>query len=434
MSRTPPIAEATSRREVDILDIFQIIWQGKHVVLMLGALFGFSAFMYASLVSSEYRVISVLRPAALNELDALNRSGVYTLSPIEALKKVGSALESYGVRLEFFKANQVLFSHLQRPGVTLEQSFESFNKSSLKVIAPVSDKADSLSALVRLELRYPEDLDGVLILNSFVDYAIKVEREQIEADLKVIIDNRLAELKGKIDAARSEYDMGMQARIATLIETDDVKRSILKDELVALRKQLKVGRMDRIAQLSEAIGIAQSLGIQKPTTPAGLAESHRAGDSSVIYTEINNQHIPLYFMGVETLEAERSALLKRKTDDFTDGRIAQIAREMFMLESNREVEVLNQRQNEEVFLSGVQPFRADIVRLGNLSNLEISNIQLVTIDRKALEPLSPIKPRRMLLLILGGLLGVGLGALVVLLRSAAVARRVNFQSVESSAA
>jgi len=425
MSSTSPIADAATRHEVDILDIFQAIWRGKHIVLTLGAVFGFSAFVYVSLVPSEYRVTSVLRPTALNELDALNRSGVYTLPPDQALMKVGSALESYGVRLDFFRANQALFSQLQLPGVTLEQSFEAFNKSSLKIIAPVNGEADSLSTLVRLELEYPEGLDGVLILNSFVNYAIMVEREQIEADLKVIINNRLAELEGKIDAARSEYDVGIQARIATLIETDEVKRSILKDELVALRKQLKVRRMDRVAQLSEAIGIAQSLGIQKPTTPAGLAESHRAGDSKVIYTEINNQHIPLYFMGVETLEAERSALLKRKTDDFTEERIAQIAREMLMLESNREVEVLSQRQNEEVFLSGVQPFRAEIVRLGNVSNLDISNIQLVTIDRKALEPLSPTKPRKLLLLILGGLLGVGLGALIVLLRSTTVERRAN---------
>ena len=132
--------------------------------------------------------------------------------------------------------------------------------------------------------------------------------------------------------------------------------------------------------------------------------------------EINNQQIPLYFMGTDALEAERAALQQRKTDDFTEGRIAQIARELQLLQSNREVEVLKQRQNEDLFLSGVEPLRAEIVRLGNLSNLDSSNMKLVSIDRKALEPMQPIKPKKALVILLGLLLGGMLGVLIVLVR------------------
>ena len=131
--------------------------------------------------------------------------------------------------------------------------------------------------MIGLELKYPKGVDGVKILNGFVDYAINAEREQIAADLKVIVNNRLAELKGQIDAARSSYEMDKEARIATLIETDNIKRAQLQDELKALRQQLKVGRTDRMAQLSEAIGIARSLNIQKPTTPSALGDSGRTG-------------------------------------------------------------------------------------------------------------------------------------------------------------
>lgn len=424
MSNTSPFSNAVSGHDVDFFGILKLIWQGRRLILLLSTLFGLSAYTYTRLITSEYQVASVLRPVALNALDALNRSGVYTLPPDEALTRVGSALESYGVRLGFFRANQALFSYLQRPGVTLEQSFESFNRASLKVITPSISKDGSRNALIRLELNYPEGVDGAQILNGFVEYAIEVERKRIEADLKIIIENRLVELEGSIDAARDEYDVNKQARIATLLEADGVQRSQLQDELVALRKQLKVGRRDRIAQLKEAIDIAQSLGIQKPTTPSGLSESSRAGEGLTMYTEINNQQIPLYFMGVEILEAERSALLKRNSDDFTEARIAHIAREMWMLQNNREVEVLEQRENEELFLSGVQPFRAEIARLGKSGNLDFSGIQLVAIDRKALEPLSPIKPRKILFVVLGMAFGCAAGALIVLMRDSSAARRV----------
>lgn len=424
MSNTSPFSNAVSGHDVDFFGILKLIWQGRRLILLLSTLFGLSAYTYTRLITSEYQVASVLRPVALNALDALNRSGVYTLPTDEALTRVGSALESYGVRLGFFRANQALFSYLQRPGVTLEQSFESFNRASLKVITPSISKDGSRNALIRLELNYPEGVDGAQILNGFVEYAIEVERKRIEADLKIIIENRLVELEGSIDAARDEYDVNKQARIATLLEADGVQRSQLQDELVALRKQLKVGRRDRIAQLKEAIDIAQSLGIQKPTTPSGLSESSRAGEGLTMYTEINNQQIPLYFMGVEILEAERSALLKRNSDDFTEARIAHIAREMWMLQNNREVEVLEQRENEEIFLSGVQPFRAEIARLGKSGNLDFSGIQLVAIDRKALEPLSPIKPRKILFVVLGMAFGCAAGALIVLMRDSLAARRV----------
>ena len=431
MTSISRIPGGSSSDEIDLFALFQAIWQQKKIIIAASVVSGLVALGYVYAVTPEYQVTSVLRPAAINELDALNRSGVYTLPPSEALLKVGASLESYDSRLGFFRDNQELFTQFKRPGRTLEQSFEEFNRDSLKLVLPDPKKADSLSAFIALELNYPKGVDGVQILNGFVDYAVKAEREQIASDLKVIVNNRLTELKGKIDAARSSYEMGKEARIAKLQEADNLKRAQLQDELKALRQQLKVVRTDRMAQLTEAIGIAKSLGIQKPTTPSALGDSARMGDSSVMRTEINNQQIPLYFMGVEALEAERSALQQRKTDDFTEGRIAQIARELQLLQSNREVEVLKQRQNEDVFLSGVEPLRAEVVRLGNLSNLDISNLKLVSVDRKALEPMRPVKPQKALILALGVLLGAILGVLIVLIRHLLGTRRAQLSGVGS---
>lgn len=416
MSSLSRIPNAPSSNEVDLLPLFLMVWQQKKIILATAALSGLVALGYAYLITPEYQVSSVLRPAAINELDALNRSGVYTLPPNEALLKVGSSLESYDNRLGFFRGNQELFTQFKRPGHTLEQSFEDFNRNSLKLIFPDSNKQGSQSAAISLELTYPGGVDGVKILNGFVDYAIDAERKQITADLKVIVNNRLTELKGKLDAARSSYEIDKEARIAALNEADSIKRAQLQDELKALRQQLKVVRTDRMAQLSEAIGIARSLNIHKPTTPSALGDSANIRGSSGMRTEINNQQIPLYFMGTEALEAERAALQQRKTDDFTEGRVAQIARELQLLQSNREVEALKQRQNEDLFLSGVEPLRSEIVRLGDLSNLDSSNMKLVSIDRKALEPMQPVKPKKALVVLLGVLLGCMLGVLIVLLR------------------
>lgn len=410
--RAPPVSPSD---EVDFVALFDAVWQQKKLV----ALFTFGALViagaYAFLAKPEYQVSSVLRPAAINELDSLNRSEIYKLPPREALIKVGSSLESYDTRLAFFRANQKLFKEFERPGRTLEQSFEEFNRNSISLSLPDPKKSDALSSYIRIEMNYPAGVDGVSILNGFVEYAISNEKEQVAADLEVIVKNRLNELAEKLNAARAGYDNDKSARIASLQEASNLRKAQLRDELNALRAQLKMERVSRVAQLSEAIGIAKSLGIKKPTTPSSLGEADRGGAANMMRTEVNNQQIPLYFMGTDALEAERGALQQRKSDDFTARRIGEIAKELQLLEKNREVEVLNSRQNEDIFLAGVQPLRAEAVRLRNL-NIDISRLKLVTIDKQALEPLSPVKPNRKLVLIIGLVLGLGLGVGIAMVR------------------
>ena len=402
--RIPPVSQ---NDEIDIVELVQSIWQHKKLILAFALGAGLLATAYAFIATPEYSVNSVLRPAALNELDALNRSEVYKLPPEAALIKVGASLESYEVRLNFFRENQKLFEAFVRPGRTLEQSFEEFNRNSIVLTRSDPKNNTAIDSNITLHLNYPAGVDGVAILNNFVGYAVEAERLKIASDMRVIVKNRINEIQGKLEAARAGYDNDKQARIAFLLESDSMKRSQLQDELRALRIQLKELRADRISQLEEAIVIARSLGIHKPTTPSLLGETDRP-NSSVMKTEINNQQIPLYFMGVEALLAERSALQRRTSDDFADGRIAQISKELQLLRTNREVEVLESRANEELFLSGVQPLRAEMVRLQNL-NIDLDGLKLVSIDKLALEPTSPIKPKRFLVIVVGVLCGIILG-------------------------
>ncbi|MBP1124823.1 MULTISPECIES: LPS O-antigen chain length determinant protein WzzB [Pseudomonas] len=415
MNRTSQSSNYPASDEIDLFELLHAVWRQKKLVLGCALLTGVLGAGYAFLAPKTYEVSSVLRPAAINELDALNRSEVYKLPPADALAKVGAQLDSYEARLGFFRSHEQLFTAFQKPGQSLEQSFEDFNRNSVNLILPDPKKSDSLSSYIRLELQYPSDVDGVSILNGFVDYAIASEREQVGADLKVIVNNRLNELKGKIDAARANYETEKESKIAKLLEDDRLKRARLQDELSALRLQMKMERTNRLAELAEAISIAKSMGIKTPTTPSSMADATRSGSSQVMRTEVNNQQIPLYFLGTEALEAERTALQQRTSDDFTNPRIAQIGKELQLLETNREVEVLRKRGNEDIFLQDVEPLRAEVARLRNL-NIDMSNLKLVTVDRRAQEPLAPIKPKKAIILAVSLIAGLVLGMLIALIR------------------
>lgn len=420
MNNTPQLHQYLPSDEIDLFELFGAIWKQKKLVIGCTIVAGLLGVGYAYLAPKVYQVSSVLRPAAINELDALNRSEVYKLPPADALAKVTAQLDSYETRLGFFRANPALFEAFQQPGRSLEQSFEAFNNNAINLVLPDPKKADSNS--VRLEMQYPNGIDGVAILNGLVAYAIARQRQQVGADLKVIVNNRLSEIKGKIDAARANYETGKASQIAKLLEADKVKRAQLRDELGALRLQMETQRTSRLAELAEAISIAKSIGIRNPTTPSAMGTEALRGSSQVMRTEVTNQKIPLYFMGSEALEAERAALARRTNSDFTNPRIAEIGKELRMLEVNREVEVLDSRKSEDMFLQDVEPLWAEEARLRGL-NIDMSALKLVTVDRQAQEPLGPIKPKKSVIVALSLLAGLMLGVLVALIRHFVRVRR-----------
>ncbi|MGF6591400.1 LPS O-antigen subunit length determinant protein (WzzB/FepE family) [Pseudomonas sp. 2835] len=418
ISRIPPVSQSS---DIDFFAVVQSLWKQKFLIVAVTLAVGAAAGAYAFLTTPEYQVSTTLRPAALNDLDALNRSGVYSLPREQALTRVGAALDSYDVRLGYFRANPQLFAPLRMPGQTDEQAFEEFNRNSIKLVQPdPKKKVDLLSAYIGMELRYPKNVDGDEILNGFVKYAIESERQQVASDLSVIIKNRLNELDGKLDAARAGYEAGKESQIATLLEKDNLTRAQLQDELRALRVQLKARRADRIAQLDEAISIARSLGLKKPSTPSAMASEGESG-GNVIRTEVNNQQIPLYFMGTDALEAERKALRQRTSDDFTDPRVAQIGKELMLLKNNRRIESLKQRENEDVFLQNIEPLRSEMARLKKL-DIDVMRLNLVTIDQYALEPLKPIWPKKSLMILAGLAVGGMLGVLLAIIRYFVVLR------------
>ncbi|MDA7088514.1 Wzz/FepE/Etk N-terminal domain-containing protein [Pseudomonas sp. SA3-5] len=406
----------TSSDEIDLAALFRALWKQKLLIASITLLVGLMAAAYAFLATPEYQVQSVLRPALIKDLDALNRTGVYKLTPGQSMRRVGATLESYDTRLEFFRANQGLFESLRRSNRSLEQTFEVFNQQAFKMLQPDTKKTDNLSAYVGIQLTYPEDVNGVALVNGLVEYSVQLERERIAADLAVVIQNRLNQLELQIAAARASYEATKESRIAALLEADNLKRAELQDELRALRQQLKTRRNNRIAQLDESIRIAKTLGIVKPTTPSALGEGERVSQGSVIRTEVNSQQIPLYFMGSEALEAERNALLQRRSDDFTEPRVAQIAKELQLLANNRQIEVLNKRENEDLFLKKLASWREEAARLRNLE-VDVSTLKLATVDQLAMQPIKPIKPKKALILALGLVLGGMLGLFIALLRN-----------------
>lgn len=421
MTSITPNSHPSFHDEIDLLAMVRSLWGQKLLVGALTLCCTVVAMVYAFSVTPEFQVSTLLRPAALNDLDELNRTGIYSLPPGEALKRVGASLESYETRLGYFRSNAALQAAFMKGDRTIEQAFEEFNSRALKLVQPDPKRSDVLKAFIGLDMRYPAGLDGKSTLNGLVQYAIETERQQIGKDLEVIVQNRIREVDAKLEVARVDYSSAKEVQIAELLEADTLSRAKLNDEMKALRLQLKLRRESRIAELGEAISIARSLGVKRPTTPSRMGQSDGDAPGGVMRAEVNSQQIPLYFLGVDALEAEQHALRRRVSDDFADPRVAEIRKELALLENNRTIQVLMSRKNDELFLRGIDLLRAERVRLSKIRT-DMSKVQLVSIDRLAVDPLHPVVPNKPLIIIFGVGLGLVLGVVLALFRHMALTR------------
>lgn len=415
MNANSPIQATGYSDEIDLIELFRSLWVQKTLILLISLGVGAIAAAYAYLATPEFEAQSMLRPADIKDFDDINQTGVYKITPEEALSRVGAALDSYATRMGFFAQNKSLFEGLRANDGDIDQAFEAFNEKQFTLLQQDPKKTNALTPFVGIKLVYPHPLKGEIILNGIVQQAIRSERQRVSDDLASVVENRLLQLERKMNAARASYKADKDAIIAKLSEADNLKRAKLQDELVALRAELRTRRQNRITQLEEAIRIAGELGISKPTTPSALGQTADSGQGNVFRTEVFNQQFPLHFMGTEALEAERNTLLKRRSDDHVEPRISKIRSELQLLEHNREIESLKNRKNEDLFLAQLAEIREEQARLASI-NLDFSNLDLVRIDQPAIQPAKPIKPKKILIMSLGLILGGMLGVFVSLIR------------------
>src|SRR5690606_19346810 len=105
----------------------------------------------------------------------------------------------------------------------------------------------------------------------------------------------------------------------------------------------------------------------------------------------------------------------RSSDDFTSPRIAEIAKELKLLEQNRKIEVLKNRKDEDLFLKQLAQLREEEARLKGL-NLDLSALTLARVDQPAVQPLKPERPKKLLIIAIGLVMGGVIGMMVALIR------------------
>lgn len=172
--------------------------------------------------------------------------------------------------------------------------------------------------------------------------------------------------------------------IATNIDAEIEKRkSSITLRLENSLEKTKAERQDEIIRLKEALRIANDIGIVNPSLPDGKSTQEGAN-----YVDRNLT----YMRGTKALKSQ--------------------------------IEILETRKNDLAFVPDLQKLIAELNLLNALS-LNFDKAEVVRIDKKALIPDTPIKPKKTLTVLVGGVLGGMLGVFAALLRTAIRQRKQN---------
>jgi len=155
------------------------------------------------------------------------------------------------------------------------------------------------------------------------------------------------------------------------VKGDLLQNKIMLEQVLASKRTMALQRReDEIARLAEALLIAEELKI----TTAESSSLLRNVDYS---RSQGSNSIALFFRGFTPLRAQISALKNRKSDD--------------------------------PYISGIRELQEQLVVINAQLLALTDNFKVIRVDEKAYRPDSPIKPKKRLIVALGGVLGLMLG-------------------------
>lgn len=202
--------------------------------------------------------------------------------------------------------------------------------------------------------------------------ALKVKTEKKSSVTRVTLEGVYEKNLGRwldsfIEMANKQTTRQLVRNLQSKI---DSKIKSLKINISSKRSIYKQRREDELGRLQEAFQTAKNLGIRDYNNTSSLPSKN---NNLSIYM----QEKKIYMQGTRVLQAEIMALKNRKSDD--------------------------------IHIAGLRDLQEKLTRLEAIK-IEKGKLQAVTVDKKAAVNVEPIRPKRILIvilsIILGGMLGV----------------------------
>lgn len=350
MNANSPIQATGYSDEIDLFELAQNLWKQKLLISVVTFAVTALAAGYAFLSTPVYESKSSILPPRTADIAGYNlgrsEAGLAEFTVANVYSIFTQHLRSEGLRREFFE----------------------------QIYLPT--QAGSQDAKAKGQLR--QQFNKML---SVSNPDVKNNPERFEVAVQSADSGRAAEwANGYSDLAAQKTKKDIADTITTEVSTR--KKSIL-GHIAVLRESARKLREDRIARLSEALKVADKVGLQAPQVKA----SRTSSDGELEQFVDGNL---MYMRGAKAIRAE--------------------------------LDVLQNRQNDDPFIAGLRELENQLNFLAKVS-VSPDGVAVFTLDSAAEAAETPVKPKKALILALGVVLGGMLGVFIALIRGMLAKRR-----------
>ena len=366
---TEKVIESRQDDEIDLFDLVDDIREKWYLVLGYFFVGVVLAVVYALNASPLYKTELVLRDAPASDLLTFNQPALRTTLQLVSSEKKDESGDPVELSNEpvFELSSDAAFMGV-RAVVRSATARKAFYQTILS-----SESSEIKALLYNDELTEEQNFAKFLELFSFADSNSKTDQDiflEVNFELK---DAELARdlLNDYVDFALLRYENQIRQELGRKVQC---QLQLNQSWASSFRDAYESEKARRIALLDEAAAVAVSIGQTKPF--------YNTNDVVV------SSEPPLYMMGELALK--------------------------------REAEQLKQRSNkasEDVFIEGMSAIRGSISTLEDMK-VDWESVNFALIDQPALLPIKPIKPRKVLIVALGGVSGFMFGLLAALLAAA----------------
>ncbi|MBA1277425.1 LPS O-antigen chain length determinant protein WzzB [Stutzerimonas stutzeri] len=338
--------------EIDLVELFKGLWKQKLIIIGVTIAVTACAAAYAYLARPVYEAHATVLPPLLSDITAYNAG-----RNVPAYRTDNAA---NGLPKTFSTEDVYAVFIRNLNSLSLRRAF--FRDVYLPSL-PLDDQSAADDRLwanfnALLSIKAPDKQQP----NMFEVEVEHHDPEQAAAWVNDLVSRASA-------AAKGDMQRNVMSEIDTRIRSTERR-------IASLRSTASQRRQDRIAVLQEALVVAKAVGMITPQVTAGHTSS---SDELAAFVDGSLT----YMRGAKAIEAELAVLEARKSDD------------PFIPE-------LRSLQEELSFLNTIE--------------IDPSAVAVFTLDSAAQQPQTPIKPKKMMIVALGLVLGGMLGVFVALIR------------------
>lgn len=426
-------SELSSSKQNDDVDLIGLIldlskkWKLIFIVIMVGTCIGV---LLALKMPRIYQPSAIITLPDRSMVELVNESGLINYGQKTLFKQFYDAVRSESQLSQFIEEKNYIAQleekadkqNFDRLLVELLTTFET------KILEPDPEKPRSdfveFPTHVKISLKHANEQVLVDLLHNYLNYVNDEQLKLLVSQSENIKASSLNSLKTTIELLREKALFDRQMQIQRIEEQNELQIEKLENEKKLLIELLTKNRQSQLAQIKEAMSIAEKLDIKNPTPIDEFSANNSEAATNI---KLNSQQeLPLYLMGTRYLTA-LTETLKSRNDEQLSTKINELEKQITQLMLDPKLTALKNRKSDDPYIEGLTELVNKQKELQKKS-LSFNRVKMFSIQKQPFITNKNVGPKKLLIVVSALLMSGFIGIIIALMRVATERRKARSSS------